>query len=383
MSQFPLSRIGSLDVLRGVAALSVVFNHWKHFDHNVPPIGNVDRTASPFYALAKPLYEQGWVAVDLFFGISGFIFAYFFAQEIRGKRLRCSEFIVRRVSRLFPLLCLTTLVVAILQIYSLSRYGYGIVYQNTNLYHLALNMIFASAWGFEAGPSFNGPSWSISVEMLLYVAFYISALLLGDRLRRIMVILLTILLGAALQMTVAPHVGRGLISFFIGWLVVEWLHDNLDRFPTALWIGALAAMWGLAFAEAYANVLTRHCSAIFAIALAPDQAASLALLGVRFLMIFGLFPGTIAALVVLEARGAMHWAARFSVVGDISYPVYLLHFPLQCFVILIAKRAGLPTGYADTPIFMALFFAVLIALSLLSAYWFEKPAQARIRKCLS
>lgn len=383
MSRVPLSRIGSLDVLRGLAALAVVLNHWKHFDHNVPPEADVDRTTSPFYALAKPLYEYGWVAVDLFFGISGFIFAYFFAQAIRDGQLGCREFFLRRISRLYPLLFLTTLFIAILQVYSLRIYGYGIVYLNTDLYHFVLNLTFASAWGLEAGPSFNGPSWSISVEMLLYAAFYILALSLRSRPVRIAVLLGGVLLGVALQMTVTPHIGRGLISFFIGWLVVEWLHDNIDRFPTAFWVGAFAALWGFALAEAYADVLTRFFLTIFTIALAPEQSASLALLGVRFLMIFALFPVTIAALVVLEARGAMHWITRFSRIGDISYPVYLLHFPLQCIVILTARQAGFSSGYADTPIFMASFFVVLISLSLASAYWFEKPAQVWVRKLFS
>ena len=41
-----------------------------------------------------------------------------------------------------------------------------------DLKHFLLNLAFASYWGFQDGQSFNGPSWSISAEILVYVLFF-------------------------------------------------------------------------------------------------------------------------------------------------------------------------------------------------------------------
>jgi len=124
-------------------------------------------------------------------------------------------------------------------------------------------------------------------------------------------------------------------------------------------------------------------SLLAGIVVTEDQAATLAIRGVRFLMIFAFFPATIAALVVLEYRGSLDWTARMALVGDVSYSVYLLHFPLQFVVILIARDADWLPGYANDPLFLVCFFAVLLALSILSAYHFEKPVQVWMRRTLA
>lgn len=375
-------RIRSLDAVRGVAALAVVLNHWKHFDNNLPPVTEVIREGSPFYSLGLPFYEYGWVAVDFFFCMSGFIFAYFFAETIRSRSISGYDFLVRRVSRLYPLFLVTTSIVATAQFYSLSRFGHGIVYQNTDLYHLVLSLLFASGWGFEAGPSFNGPSWSISVEMLLYAAFFMVALIHKSRSMRVVMIFTAIALGVVTQLTFSSYVGRGLISFFLGWLVVEVL-DDCPRFPTTCLVALLVAMWALTFAEAYTGALSSLIGEVSKHFVGAEMSSSLAQIGVRFLMIFALFPLTILALVTLEARGALNWVERFDFLGDLSYPVYLIHFPLQCAAILWARNHEWPAGYANTPVFMAGFFFMLLGLSALSAYKFEKPVQFWMRNALS
>ncbi len=55
----------SLDVLRGIAALSVVFWHWKHF-YFVGTIlpDDLDETRQPLYAMFRVLYNHGDKAVD-------------------------------------------------------------------------------------------------------------------------------------------------------------------------------------------------------------------------------------------------------------------------------------------------------------------------------
>ncbi|WWL43599.1 hypothetical protein V5O39_17130 [Pseudomonas parakoreensis] len=78
---------------------------------------------------------------------------------------------MERFSRIYPLHLLTFLAVALLQkIYS-AHTGNAFVYPFNDAWHALLNVFLAPAWGLEQGWSFNGPAWSISVEVLLYAGF--------------------------------------------------------------------------------------------------------------------------------------------------------------------------------------------------------------------
>src|ERR1700675_2139648 len=99
-----MRRLHSLDSLRGLAALSVVFWHWQHFyalTGRWQP--GWQRSSEPLYEFFRPLYDEGWAAVDLFFPLSGFIFFWLYGESIRERRIVASEFALLRFSRLWPL----------------------------------------------------------------------------------------------------------------------------------------------------------------------------------------------------------------------------------------------------------------------------------------
>ncbi|MGZ6021865.1 MAG: acyltransferase family protein, partial [Rhizomicrobium sp.] len=111
-----IKRLTALDALRGVAALSVVAWHWQHFfaiSGDWQP--GWSRTMQPFYWLLKPLYVQGWAAVDLFFVLSGFVFFWLYSQSIREQRMAVGAFALMRFSRLYPLQVLMLVTAAVLQ----------------------------------------------------------------------------------------------------------------------------------------------------------------------------------------------------------------------------------------------------------------------------
>jgi peptidoglycan/LPS O-acetylase OafA/YrhL len=90
-----------------------------------------------------------------------------------------------------------------------------------------------------------------------------------------------------------------------------------------------------------------------------------------------LFPLTVLAAALVERNVAWPWS-RLGFLGDISYSTYLLHFPLQLVIVLLAGSIGFAL-----PLFsisaMALFFAILIGLAWLSYHYFEYPLQELIR----
>ena len=163
----------SVDILRGLAALSILVFHYHFFFRRGPelslPIEGL--RANPAIDFFWPIFQKGWLAVMLFWTISGFVFMHVYA----GRHLKTTigEFTSNRIARLYPLHIATLLLVAALQAFSMDVFGNYTIYQTNDLFHFVLNIFMASEWGLQEGRSFNGPFWSVSVEILIYAAFFI------------------------------------------------------------------------------------------------------------------------------------------------------------------------------------------------------------------
>jgi peptidoglycan/LPS O-acetylase OafA/YrhL len=90
-------------------------------------------------------------------------------------------------------------------------------------------------------------------------------------------------------------------------------------------------------------------------------------------------PLTILALALHERVLGGKWE-RFSLLGDISYSTYMLHFPMQLSLALIAAHFALTPAFFENGIALAIFYIVLIGLGLLSFNLFERPMQTLLRK---
>ncbi len=171
----------------------------------------------PFYDELFIFYDYGAFGVDFFFTLSGFVFYWKYGQSIARKEITPKNFFLLRISRLYPLHLLTLVVVAVLQYLYFQRYSHYFIYQLNDFYHFALNSIFANMSGLEKGPSFNGPTWSISIEMQLYLLFFCLCFF-GVMKKRYMVLIALVGAGLSLPPLMLFH-GGGLWSFFVGGLV--------------------------------------------------------------------------------------------------------------------------------------------------------------------
>lgn len=366
-------RFYSLDVLRGVAALSVVFWHWQHFFFIGTRPGTVVNENLPLFNAFAPLYRHGWLAVDLFFALSGFVFFWLYARKVTSSAISPWTFAVLRLSRLYPLHLLTLLLVAAGQYWFMSRLGAHFIYSHNDMPHFVLNLAFASSWGLERGYSFNAPVWSVSVEMMLYGLFYLVCRWLPVRLPTLLVLALC---GYLLTHFYAP-VGRGIGSFFLGgsmYLVYGTLAKSARAASYERMIGVLAAgAWLLSGAAIWNEAVQLAGPGQFN----PTQPEVIA----KYWVTAFLFPLTILWLALTETRHS-GFGRKYAFLGDLSYSSYLLHFPLQMLTmgLLIQARATREIFYS--PILLLLFFAVLIALSLASHKFFEVPVQRYLRnKC--
>jgi len=381
--QNKLERFYSLDVLRGIAALSVVFWHWQHFFYSGTKPGTFDVTRLPFFEWMFVLYTKGYLAVDLFFSLSGFIFYWLYSKRISEYAITPSKFVLLRFSRLYPLHFATLLIVALSQILLINFRGGSFVYQNNDIKHFLLNLLFASSWGIDQGFSFNGPIWSVSVEVLLYVIFFVCCRLLP--VRAIVLAIVSSIGFLVVQKYYSVMIGRGIGSFFLG--------------------GCVFLTYQTIIATRYANLITKYGSYLMASAWATTliiniyevDLTALSFNSIPFLWRFNpyfqwstqhllvywpiivLFPLTILSLALIETyRGTL--GKRVSFIGDISYSSYLLHFPLQLLFSVVVTRFTISNSIYYAPWFMVLFFAVLITFYLSSFRYFEIPAQRFLRQ---
>ncbi len=358
------ARFHALDVLRGLAALSVVLWHWQHFFLPFDPQGAVFvREQQPFYALLYLFYGHGDAAVQLFFCLSGFIFFWLYSQPIAERRIAAGEFAVLRASRLYPLHLATLVLVAVGQWFYTSRVHAPFVYLQNDPLHLVLHLLFVSGWIPGHDGSFNGPVWSVSIEILIYGVFFAFSRVFR---RAPWAMILMIAIGYVGR-AVLDAVGLGLMGFFVGGLMYV-LYDAIVR--AGLVRRLVPVFGGVAIAAWTATLVLTRPGVTFDLSALPWLVRRL-ITGADVLV---LFPVTILALACAEtARGTL--GRRAAWLGDLSYSTYLLHFPLQLLVVLVAGPR-VPTG----PGALVAFFALVLAVSFASHRWFELPSQRAWRR---
>ncbi|EEV7017300.1 acyltransferase [Escherichia coli] len=344
-------RIYTLDVLRGFAALSVVLWHWQHFFMKNNAASGIIINRQPFYEFFFVFYHYGLYAVELFFVISGFIFFYLYADNIHSNKTSAKTFIVNRVSRLYPLYIFTFAVVAILQIIFFKSHNYFFVYPMNDIYHAILNLLMIQSWGFERGWSFNAPTWSVSIEVLMYMIFFI----LCKFTSKTTFISILIVALSYYFFKINNPIMIGAFSFFIGGLTYKITIAFIKNIGTkSFFIFAcvfLLISWGVIFILQVADIFS--------------------------IILFG-FTSIIFFLVSISAM-RNDFGKKIEWLGDISYSSYLLHFPLQIIAVYLADRIGYGRDLFYSPNVFILFMLTLMAISYMSYIFIEKPSQQFIR----
>lgn len=353
-------RFVSLDVVRFFAALSVVFSHWRHFYFS-PDKGGIDlanAAVQPLYFLFWPLYEYGYLAVELFFCLSGFVFYYLYANAVRDGRVTSDTFMMLRFSRLGPLHYLTLGAVIALQYFYMRQHGLTFNNINTDLRQIVLHLLLINSWPPNFVIAFNAPAWSISIEVMLYVAFF---MLCYARLTAPIILTVFSIFGAVIWFKL-EMAGRGFHSFFMGGLCY-YIVQRQQGGNNYSWryLGACAAAILLAAAGL---MLVRQNSPL-----------------VETIVVSVAFPALILTLALLDHR-IEKFTRPIGWIGNLSYSSYLLHFPLQLVLVVTAFSLGVTIDYAS-PLTLLAFMSVLIALSLWSYYGYEKPVQRYLRNRMS
>ena len=309
MAPSPRKTFASLTAMRGVAALLVAFFHLR--------FGVVGVPVFDAYIFSFRFGNRGYLWVDFFFILSGFILAYRYGEACRTLSWpRYGHFVWQRVARIWPL-HLVTMGFAI--VYLLLKYGGGYL----NRASLISNFFLAHSWGHEFAPSLNFPSWSLSCEWGAYLLlpFY---LLLVHRLRRSRVHLLLIAALFALLVWYATRFGAGTLDQ----LRERW---GLGRCLIEVAIGvSLFCLYTplRAWKASHSTALARRINA------GSDTVAA-----VLFCAIFAVFTYTHSDLWFVPLAGALILALSLAegpfssllgrrpmvLLGEISFSIYMLH----------------------------------------------------------
>jgi peptidoglycan/LPS O-acetylase OafA/YrhL len=345
--------IAALTGLRAVAAVWVVLVHYR---------GDI-LALLPAARPLEPLLAAGYLGVDIFFVLSGFVLAYNYSERLSRWRPReAASFVQNRVARVWPV-HLATLHADLLQAWVVGTLGVtaGGHRRTPGAYLETLTM--THAW-WNDRPSFNAPAWSISAEWAAYLACPVLLILLA-RLRSAWAASALALAGYGVMLTVfalwalpngnVPHAGmlRLGVEFCAGVLALR-VYQRRPRL-----VGALA----LPLAGAVVAVVLVVPAAAHGYWLAPA-------LGLLVLCI-ALDVGPLARL--LARGGFVFW-------GEASYCLYMTH------VLLMTGLHGLvaPTDVASRPALvrlgvLALYLVVLAAAAVLLHRYVEVPARNRLR----
>lgn len=361
------THLHTLDALRGVAALVVVAFHYSNLmtvGDALPP--SFSRAGLPFHDFIPIILDKGWLAVDLFFTLSGFVFFWLYSKSIADRSMMPGRFFMLRFSRLYPLHVATLVFIAAMQLaYASSHPDLPFFVVKVNDWqHFMLHLGFISNWLPSFGYTFNSPVWSVSVEVLLYILFFVFC---RYTTRRVWAMSALSIMGWWLIYRVNFHVGRGVGSFFAGGLAFvafERLSSSKNRHPWANGLlVATAIVWTIglygisrdwSFVPAWLHNRTRY----FPVAI--------------------MFPVTVLTLALWEERTGM--GKPLAWLGDISYSTYLLHFPLQIVLVMAVDAMGMSRSVFYSPWAFIGFFALLIPISAACFHWFERPAQRALRR---
>src|ERR1700761_146902 len=335
-----------LDGLRGVAALFVVIFHFSEM---------------VIYDYSKLWIGHGFLAVDFFFCLSGFVMGY--AYDDRIGKMGLGEFFKVRLIRLQPLVVLGT-VLGLIAFYAnpfgvTPGYGPGKV---ALMFGVSLLLIPFGAMKERSHNLFslNAPAWSLFWEYVANVVFGVGLY----RIKRGVLVVLTV--AAAGLLCWAGHLAGNLsggwasknfweggarvaFSFMAGLLVYRmgW------RLKTWLGFGTLSVLLGLALAMPYATGAWVREAAVIVI----------------------YFPLLVALGAGATVSARVERLCRFS--GDLSYPLYMTHYAVIWIWGDYAAKHKLASGGMALPVVCGVI--TMVAFAWLGMVIYDKPVRAYLR----
>ncbi len=344
-----IPRSNNFDFLRFLLAFSVFIGHFGLGHVTVGLVG-------------APLGFIASYAVRCFFVISGFLI---FMSYENSKSLR--DYCLKRVRRIYPAYCFIIFATA-LGLFLLSKFSWQNYFLSPELFkYIFFNLIFISnvqqtlpgVFTENSSALVDGPFWTIKIEVLFYASVPILVFLFRrfNKFTSICLIYIFSYLYFVSMMTLYQKTGAtsfenlsrqlpGALSFFLSGTLLYYYFDVFKKY----------ALIGFGISVA---VLTVHSNLPEANLLHPGV-----------FMINLLLPISLGIIIIFIAFYTPH-TQLFSKYGDLSYGIYLLHFP----IIQIFTSLKLYDRYPDLA--PALTVVVVLGCAFLAWHTIEKPFLSR------
>ncbi|MEO6284216.1 MAG: acyltransferase [Dyadobacter sp.] len=326
------SKINSIQVLRGIAALIVTIYHLK----------DVVKKSDPFAQELDFLFNSGPAGVALFFVISGFIMVYI-TRNTRGSLTGVYQFIVKRFIRIWPAYVVITVFYYLLQ--------HRIEPDQASLTELALSIFFIPASATE--PPFYGYAtlpvgWSLNYEIYFYLLIAISLCFAKYRwyvFFLLIIVAMVVVPSIFGNFTLKPNEARDYGSAYL----------NMITNPI-VWNFVYGVLLGLiynnpALSRGFSAFFSKKWLAATCIALAGWQYVSGFFGGLGPLQ-WGVGSTLLFAAFIFYTKGRTiifpAWLVRL---GDISFSIYLIHLPVVVAVSYVFSRIGYPVYSTGTAMF--------------------------------
>lgn len=335
-----------LDGIRGLAAIFVVTRH------------TTDLWGFSFF--------RSYLAVDLFFILSGFVIANAYEKKLEEKSLSTKSFIIARLIRLYPIYLLSLLICSILYLTDIA----GIQNSNEKTSNLILSIALATAMlpskipGSPSLFSMNGPYWSLFFELIINLVYAAIRPILSNRILIALIAFFGILVSGASLLrgdldvghtwgtgSIAAGFSRAAFGIFLG----VFIFRNIDLFSRKFhkiqfpWIATILAIGILA---------------------SPSFGRLNSVIDIASVTV--IFP----ILLIIASQGKSSKAEKaLSTLGSASYPIYVLHLPLGLIFSSYLKTQKIYIA----PISGAIFLIILISIALAA----EKSYDIPIRKLLT
>jgi peptidoglycan/LPS O-acetylase OafA/YrhL len=353
--------LAGLDLLRFLLATVVMFVHYFFF-YFTPGAAESPVPTEPFFSLLAPVYRYGGNVVQIFWLLSGFIFQTIYFKPISTHRISFRHYLVLRLSRLYPLHIVTLLVVAALQYLYYQSTHTWFWFDTTDVKHFLLQLLFMGSWYPYFQHSFNVPIWSVSIELFVYIVFFVFAAAGLINKRNLYVLLFVSILFASFS--ILEPFGRCMIYFFAGCTLAEHLREGVDVKKlfrqVVLIFFPIAALYAVV-KQFHTGLDKKQLQILFDILLLPVSA------------------GLLLFFIIAFKNIRSKWLVQlFKQLGDLTYATYLVHFPIILCIVLILRPKDF--HIFDRPVFLFGYVATAVTVGWVVCKYYEKPVQAFLRR---
>lgn len=361
-----LNELIGLDLLRFILAVVVVIVHYYHFYGPFPdgPFKDQDSliVEQPFYNMMWPIYKYGGNAVQVFWLISGVIFYSVYYRGISNHDVGFRKFSFLRFTRLYPLHFATLLTTLFAQLTFFAVHHVYFVYPTVDVSHFFLHLFFIANWMPAVPLSFNVPMWSVSVEIFVYIVFYILAALSFLNGKRLPVLIFASLLF--IQFGILRPFETCLLYFLSGCLLARFMEKGTTLRKLSVCYFVVAVLSSLFVKSIRVSVTEEQLAPLFRTLLEVRNIPTASFLVLLFIVAF-------------RSMTSARMIALFKRMGNMTYSLYAVHFTVQIVMFLLIN----PATYTifNRPVYLFIFLGASIATGWIAFEYFERPVQKYLR----